>query len=91
MMGVTFGFCCLSYFAKGFYRFQLQNYWCLYIFLGIALALTVVVMACGNNNVKELQPSSKIIMLVIINLSFSYVVSFCTSLYAEAYGAPLVV
>lgn len=91
MMWITIGFCFLSYFSKGFFEFQINNFWCFYMFLGIAFVLTIVVMCCGSACIGSQGTAVKAVLLLIIVLCFSYVVSFCTSIYAKAYGAPLVV
>lgn len=61
------------------------------MFLGIAMALTIIVMVCGNEWMDECGQWLKLTLMTIIVLSFSYIVSYCTSLYARTYGAPLVV
>lgn len=90
MLWITVGFCFLSYYVKSFFEFQINNPWCLYFFLGIAVALTVTVMCFGNDCIGE-NTYLKVLLLAIIVISFSYIVSYFTSLYANAYGAPLVV
>ena len=57
--------------------------------MGIAVALTIVVMCCRS--IGSEGAAIKLTFLLIITICFSYVISFCTSLYAKAYGAPLVV
>ena len=91
MMAVTLGFCCLSYFVQEFYRFQIEQYWALYLFLGLGVVLACIILFLGNEHVSGLTNNSKIIILFLINICFSYVISFCTSYYASIYGAPLVV
>ena len=90
MMWITIGFCFLSYFSKGFFEFQVNNLWCFFVFFGIAVVLTIVVMVCGNDCLASKSNGLKAGLLLIIVLCFSYVTSFFTSIYAKAYGAPLV-
>jgi protein lifeguard len=89
MIIITVGICFLSYFVRGFYEFQINNYWCFYTFLGISMAITIVIMICGDG-VSGFSQGFKYVLLLIFTLCYGYIISFCTSVYAEAYGAPLV-
>lgn len=83
------GFCFLSYFVKNFFSFQVNNFWCFYTFLGISMAITLVMMYCSEA-ASSMSQGFKYVLLLIFTLCYSYMISFCTSLYAQEYGAPLV-
>ena len=58
------------------------------MFLGISCAIVLVIQCCG----RDFSGSNplNLILLAIFTICYSYIISFFTSIYANAYGAPLV-
>lgn len=83
---VTIGFCCLSYFVKPFFEFQIKYWWVMLI--AIVFMYTMVgLILCTD---KFRRAPYNVIFLTLFTLSFSYMLSQFTSLYAYYYGGPLV-
>lgn len=90
MFAITFGMCFISYYSPNFQRFQVQNFWAFYMFAGIPAALIVVMEICKGDNGFECSGPITLILLTIFTICYSYIVSFCTSIYANYYGGPIV-
>lgn len=88
MLLITFAICFASYYNLNFQRFQVNNLWCFYTFLGISFGIVLVIQCCGQD-FRGSNPLN-LILLAIFTICYSYIISFFTSIYANAYGAPLV-
>ena len=83
---VTIGFCCLSYFVRGFFEFQLKYWWVTLI--AVAFMYTMVALILCTDRYRR--APYNLVFLTLFTLSFSYMLSQFTSLYAYYYGGPLV-
>lgn len=83
---VTIGFCCLSYFVRGFFEFQIRYWWVTLI--AVAFMYTMVALILCTD--KYRRAPYNLVFLTLFTLSFSYMLSQFTSLYAYYYGGPLV-
>jgi FtsH-binding integral membrane protein len=79
--------CFFSYFYRPFFQFQMNYPWVSYIFLGFVI-LFYFVIECTEAGRKY---PYNLVILVLLTLSFSYIISQTTSVYANAFGGSLVI
>lgn len=84
---ITVGMCFASYYSHGFLQFQVNNYWLMWVCLGLMLITEITIFCCQAGRIFP----ANFILLLVFTLSEAYMVSFITSIVADVEGGAIVV
>ena len=86
-LALTVAFCFISYYSPRFFEFQLDNYWLMWVCLGLMIVTEIPILCCQAGRVFP----KNMIFLLIFTLAEAYFLSCITSIVANVRGGAIVV